>query len=167
MEAFAENYQIHYERSLFQLAATLAHECFHVLTGLWSGFNVGSTPPTFSGADESDSEGESENEDESEDEGEAGDWWEYKHGFNGSVHLVWSRSGTKAEDDPYPLDNENMSAGIPFVHQKRYSIDGSPNGEVWTRISHAYIRDVIKKGIFRNIAGSQLFRNSLTLLYRC
>lgn len=42
MESQIKNYQVHYERSLFHLGVTLAHECFHVLTGFWAeDFKVG------------------------------------------------------------------------------------------------------------------------------
>lgn len=133
MGMFTKNYEIHYERSLFQLAATLAHEAFHVLTGYWSGFTSILTPPRFSGPNQY------------ENEGEAGEWWSYKHGFNGSVDLVWNRSG-KGKDDPYPLDDENMSAGVPFLKQTRYRDDGPSDGEEWTRISHTFIKDFLKKG---------------------
>lgn len=135
MGKFSRNYKIHYERSLFHLAATLAHECFHVLTGYWTGSKKENTPPRFYG------------EFPDNDRGEAGEWWEYKHGFNGSVDLVWNKHG-KNEDDPYPLDDENMSAGIPFLKQIRYSDYGSTEGAEWTRISHAFIRDFIEKGRF-------------------
>ncbi|KAG6358644.1 hypothetical protein INS49_012162 [Diaporthe citri] len=133
MGKFTKNYEIHYERCVFQLAATLAHECFHVLTGFWTGFVQVITPPKFSGPNRYN------------DEGEAGEWWAYKHGFNGSVELVWNTSG-KGKDDPYPLDDENMSAGVPFLKQTRYRDDGTPDGEEWTQISHTFIKDFIKKG---------------------
>lgn len=134
MREFSKNYKIHYERSLFHLAVTLAHECFHVLTGYWTGFIEEFTPPKFFG------------EYLDEGRGEAGEWWEYKHGFNGSVDLVWNKHG-KDKDDPYPLpvDDKNMSAGIPYLKQLRYEDDGSTGAE-WTRISHAFIKDFIEKG---------------------
>lgn len=132
MEKISKNYKIHYERSLFHLAATLAHECFHVLTGYWTGFVKEYTPPKFCG------------EFPNRDRGEAGEWWEYKHGFNGLVDLVWNKDG-KDKDDPYPLDDENMAAGIPYLKQTRYEDDGSTGAE-WTRISHAFIKDFIEKG---------------------
>lgn len=132
MGKVCENYQVHYERLLFVLAAAVTHECFHVLTGFWSGFIKIFTPPKFFGAYPGK-------------DGEAGEWWEYKHGFNGSVNLAWNRSG-KNLDDPYPLDDENMSAGIPFIKKTRYRDGGSSDGEEWTRISHTFIRDYIKKG---------------------
>lgn len=133
MEEFSRNYKIHYERSLFHIAATLAHECFHVLTGLWTGFVKEITPPSFFGASEDSKQGE------------AGEWWTYNYGFRGAVHLVWNKTD-KTKDDPYPLDDENFSAGIPFLKHIRYRSDGSADGQVWTRISHDYIRDFIKEG---------------------
>lgn len=140
METISKNYKIHYERSLFHIAATLAHECFHVLTGLWTGFVKEITPPDFFGSSKN------------EKEGEAGEWWAYNHGFDGAVHLVWHQSGKK-KDDPNPLDDDDLSAGIPFVKQIRYGDDGLKNGEEWTQISHDYIKDIIKKGMFGYILG--------------
>lgn len=135
MRKISKNYKIHYERSLFLLAVTLGHECFHVLTGYWTGFVKEFTPPKFFG----------EFSNSCRNRGEAGEWWEYKHGFNGSVNLVWNNHG-KDEDDPYPLDDENFSAGIPFLKEKRYRNDGSSDGAEWTRISHKFIKDFIEKG---------------------
>ncbi|KAL2272414.1 hypothetical protein FJTKL_06582 [Diaporthe vaccinii] len=127
MKRFSRNYKVHYERSLFYLAVTIAHEGFHVLTGYWTGF-VEQTPPKFCGEFPEDGRGE------------AGEWWEYKHGFNGFTDLVWHKQG-KDKDDPYPLDDENMSAGIPFLKQTRRRDDGSAGAE-WTRISHAFIKRI-------------------------
>lgn len=128
-----KSYKIHYERTLFVLAVTIAHECFHVLTGYWTGVDEAFTPPDFFG------------ELPKVGRGEAGEWWEFKHGFNGSANLVWNNRG-KEKDDPYPLDNEKMSAGIPFLKQIRYRDDESVGGATWTRISHNFIRDVLEKG---------------------
>lgn len=137
MEREIKNSQVHYERSLFHLGVTLAHECFHVLTGLWTGdFEVG-TPYKLGGA--------YAGKDPEQEHGEAGDWWEYQSGFNGSVNLVWGKDDPK-KDDPHPLKDESLLAGIPFVRQLRYKADGSSDGAAWTRISHAYIKDVINKG---------------------
>lgn len=58
---------------------------------------------------------------------------------------MWGKDDPK-KDDPYPLKDEILLAGIPFVRHLRYKADGSSDGVVWTRISHAYIRDVISKG---------------------
>lgn len=137
MESQIKNYQVHYERSLFHLGVTLAHECFHVLTGLWTGtFKLG-TPYKLGGA--------YADRDPEKKRGEAGDWWEYQSGFNGSVNLAWGKNDKK-KDDPYPLRDDNLSAGVPFVRQLRYRADGSGDGVAWTRISHAYIKDIINKG---------------------
>lgn len=141
-EKLCNNYEIHYERSLFHLAVTLTHECFHVLTGYWTGFVKEFTPPKYYGAFPI---GGLKGPDEPDEAGEAGDWWEYKHGFNGSVNLVWNIDG-RDKGDPYPLDDQSMSAGIPFLRQTRTRDDGSIDGEEWTRISHNFIRDYIKKG---------------------
>lgn len=133
MRKFTKNYKIHYERTLFIVAVTLAHECFHVLTGYWTGNDKEVTPPKFFG------------QSLNKDKGEAGEWWEVKHGFKGSANLVWNNLG-KDKDDPYPLDDEKMSAGIPFLKQIRRKDDGSVDGVKWTRISHGFIRDVLEKG---------------------
>lgn len=133
MGKFTDNYKIHYERTLFILAITLAHECFHVLTGYWTGTDKEVTPPRFYG------------DSRKSGRGEAGEWWEYNHGFNGLANLVWNNRG-KNQDDPYPLDNEKLSAGIPLLKQKRYRDDESVDGAEWRLISHAFIRDVLEKG---------------------
>jgi hypothetical protein len=124
-----ERYQVHYQRSLFHLGVTLAHECFHLLTGLWTGFGRARTPERFG------SEFASE---EDQDYGEAGQWWEYRHGFDGLGSLAWGIKDKK-KDDPYALDDDTLSAGIPFIRTLA-------NGGTWTRISTAYIQDVIRTG---------------------
>lgn len=137
MQSQIKNYDEHFERSLFHLGVTLAHEVFHVLTGLWTGdFKVG-TPYKLGGA--------YADKDKKKVHGEAGDWWEYQSGFNGSINLAWGKDDKK-KDDPHPLKDDNLSAGVPFVRQLRYKADGSNDGVTWTRISHAYIKDIIATG---------------------
>jgi hypothetical protein len=138
MEKEATNCQVHYRRSLFQLGVTLAHECFHVLTGLWTGdFRVG-TPYKLGGIyTERDDSGIA-------DHGEAGFWWEYKHGFNGSINLVRGKN-IKQKDDPYPLKDEKLAAGVSFLRKLEYKPDGTPI-VTWTRVAHAYIQDVTARG---------------------
>lgn len=131
-EKLCKNYKVHYERSLCHMAITIAHECFHVLTGYWSGFEDVLTPVKYFGHFTRSDRG---------DAGEAGEWWEVEHAFNGFIMPAWNRSG-KSKDDPYPLDDENNSAGVLFIREKRSS-DG---GLEWTRVSHTFVRDIIEKG---------------------
>lgn len=140
VETEAKNYQVHYRRSLFQLGVSLAHECFHVLTGRWTGIHEIGTPYK---------QGEiykDKRDDEIEEKrhGEAGFQWEYQYGFNGSINLAWGKNDKK-KGDPYPLKDDELAAGVSFVRKLSSKPDGTPE-VTWARIAHAYIQDVTTQG---------------------
>lgn len=58
--------------------------------------------------------------------------------------MAWGKNDKK-KDDPYPLKDDELAAGVSFVRKLSYQSDGTPE-VTWARIAHAYIQDVTTQG---------------------